>query len=85
MNYNSQLKAWALDRAIETFKMNETKGVTAELLTELADKFCAYTHDAEGAAIEAEVKAKAKAQAIEELKDEFKAQYEARHIESAAA
>lgn len=51
MNYNAQLKAWALDRAIETVKAFGYKEMEAkygyagfELVEFFANKFCEYTY-----------------------------------------
>lgn len=45
MNYNSQLKAWAIDRAIETLKIAGT--MDGENVINLAQKYVEYAADAE--------------------------------------
>jgi hypothetical protein len=43
MNYNSQLKAWAIDRAIETLKVAAGGALTAAAVIEVANQYCAFT------------------------------------------
>lgn len=39
---NSQIKAWALDRAIETLKISAVATPTAQAIKSLADEYTAY-------------------------------------------
>lgn len=71
MNYNSQMKAFALDRALETCKLMgepfaEDHSVAAKKVIEIADIYCDYTHDPIAEAEEAKVLADKK-QAGDEL------------------
>ena len=43
MNYNSQLKAWAIDRAIETLKVAAGGALSASAVIEVANQYCAFT------------------------------------------
>lgn len=43
MKYNEQIKAWAIDRAIETLKIGSS-GITPESVLETAQKYVEYTH-----------------------------------------
>lgn len=56
MSYDSNLKGWAIDRAIETLKLKNAP-ITGDEVIALADQYCKYTYEpispAEPAASEA--------------------------------
>ena len=64
MNYNSQMKAWAVDRALETLKISK-ETPTPEIVIEAAIKYCEFTHDAVAAEEEAKILADRKAEESE--------------------
>lgn len=46
MKYNEQIKAWAIDRAIETLKIG-ADGITPEAVLEAAQRYVEYTYTPE--------------------------------------
>jgi len=46
MNYNAQMKAWAIDRALETVKLSKDES-SPENVIKIAEKYCEFTHDPE--------------------------------------
>jgi hypothetical protein len=43
MNYDSQLKAWAVDRAIETLKQGNEGTISVDNVVSIANQYCEFT------------------------------------------